>query len=312
MESIVLNKDTKLHYGTSVALGFFDGIHLGHRMLIEIMKKRAKEKKLHSCVVTFDRHPLTIAFPKYAPMLILSNEEKVEILETMNIDQLVFLKFTEEMMNYEPVRFVEKILVGQLNIKHVVVGFNYNFGYKGMGSPQLLNQLGKKHGFEVEIVGEYQVGCQTVSSSFIRNLISTGKVDAVEKYMGTKFSISGEVIEGKKIGRQFNFPTANIEVKENQITPEPGVYYTRVIYKEKEYHALTNVGDNPTFKNHPFRIESYIYDFSEIIYGEKIKVIFYKRIRKEKKFNNMNDLFKQIEHDIATIKEKYVLSSSKF
>ena len=310
MESIVLNKDTKLQYDTSVALGFFDGIHLGHRMLIETMKKRAKEKKLLSCVVTFDRHPLTIAFPKYAPMLILSNEEKVKILETMNIEQLVFLKFTEEMMNYEPTRFVEEILVGQLNIKHVVVGFNYNFGNKGEGSPQLLRQLGKEHGFEVEIVGEYQVERQTVSSSFIRNLISTGKVDAVEKYMGRKFSISGEVIEGKKIGRQYNFPTANIEVKGNQITPEPGVYYTHVIYKGKEYHALTNVGHNPTFANHPFRIESYIYDFSETIYGEKIKVIFYKRIRKEKKFNNINDLFKQVQHDIATINEKYVLCSN--
>lgn len=311
MESILLNKDTKLHYDTSVALGFFDGVHLGHRMLIETMKKRAKEKRLHSCVVTFDRHPLTIAFPKYAPKLILSNEEKIEILDTIDIDQLIFLNFTEEMMNCEPTRFVEEILVGQLNVKHVVVGFNYNFGYKGMGSPQLLSLLGKKHGFEVEILGEYQVDGQTVSSSFIRNLISTGKVDAVEKYMGSKFSISGEVIEGKKIGRQYNFPTANIEVEENQITPEPGVYYTHVVYRDKEYHALTNVGHNPTFLNHPFRIESYIYDFSRVIYGEKIKVIFYERIRKEKKFNNINDLFKQIKHDIAAIKDKHVLGKSK-
>lgn len=303
MECTLLNKDTKLNYDTSVALGFFDGIHLGHQMLIETMKKRAKEKKIHSCVVTFNRHPLTIAFPKYAPMLILSNEEKIEILETLDIDQLVFLNFTEKMMNYEPTKFVEEILVGQLNVKHVIVGFNYNFGYKGTGSPQLLTQLGEKLGFEVEIVGEYKVERQTVSSTFIRNLISTGKVDAVEKYMGRKFSVSGEVIPGKKIGRQYNFPTANIEVKEEQITPEPGVYYTHIIYKGKEYHALTNVGHNPTFTNHPFRIESYIYDFSEEIYGEKIKVIFYKRIRKEKKFNNIKDLFKQIQHDIETIRE---------
>lgn len=306
MECVFLDKDIQFKNKTAVALGFFDGIHLGHQKLIETMKEQAKAKDLVSCVLTFDQHPLTLAFPKYAPKLISSNEEKVKLLHAMDIDKLVFLNFNEEIMTYNPTKFVKKILVEQLKVKIVAVGFNYNFGHKGAGTPDLLIHLGKKYNFEVIIVDPIEVNQQVVSSTFIRDLITSGKVDVVEKYLGRKYSISGKVIRGKGLGKTFDIPTANIEVINNHITPEPGVYYTSVKYNDHIYHGLTNVGYNPTFINHPFSIETYIYDFSEDIYDESIEIVFLKRIRKEKKFKNIPDLIKQIEHDIELIRQKYI------
>lgn len=307
MECVFLDKEYRFKNNTAVALGFFDGIHLGHRKLIETMKKQAKQKNLESCILTFDKHPLTLAFPKYAPKLISSNEEKIQLFDSINVDKLVFLNFNEDMMNCNPTQFVEEILVEQLHVKTVVVGFNYNFGHKGMGTPELLITLGKKHDFDVIIENPIEVDQQVVSSTFIRNLITTGKVDAVEKYLGRKYSISGRVIRGKGLGKTFDIPTANIKVSNDHITPEPGVYYTSVKHNGVFYHGLTNVGYNPTFENHPFSIETYIYDFSKDIYDEIIEIVFIKRIRKEKKFTNLSDLIKQIKHDIETIRQKYLL-----
>ncbi|MFZ7132106.1 MAG: bifunctional riboflavin kinase/FAD synthetase [Eubacteriales bacterium] len=307
MESIFLKKSTTFPCATTIALGFFDGIHLGHRQLIKEMKKIALEKKLVSCVVTFDNHPLNLVFPKYAPKLISSIEEKVKILQKLNIDKFVLLNFTEKLMNYDPEAFVRDILVKQMKVKYIVVGFNYNFGYKGTGTAQLLKQLGLKYDFEVLVVHPYEVENQVISSTFIRNLISSGKVDLVKKYLGRKFSITGVVIKGKGLGRTFSIPTANIHIDENRITPEPGVYFTYVYHKEKKYVGLTNVGFNPTFSNHPFSIETYIYDFDEDIYNEKITVEFQKRIRKEKKFKTVDELMHQIKNDISLIRKKYMI-----
>ncbi|MPW25829.1 bifunctional riboflavin kinase/FAD synthetase [Alkalibaculum sp. M08DMB] len=306
MECVYLNKDIKFTNNTAIALGFFDGIHLGHRNLINTMKKKAKELELDSCVVTFDKHPLSLAFNKYAPKLISSNEDKIKLFNTLDINKLVFLNFDEEMMNTNPEIFTKQILVDQLKVKSVIVGFNYNFGHKGIGTPDLLTQLGKDYNFDVTIVNPYEVDQEVVSSSLIRNLITSGKVDAVEKYLGRKYSITGKVIRGKGLGRTYNIPTANIGVGSEHITPEPGVYLTSVIYKNKVYDGLTNVGYNPTFKNHAFSIETYIYDFSKDIYGEELEIIFVERIRKEKKFANVNELIHQIEDDIALIREKYL------
>lgn len=309
MESIILNNSTKIESPTAIALGFFDGIHIGHMQLIKQMKKIAQKKELLSCVVTFDKHPLDLVFPKYSPKLISTNEEKSLILEKLDIDKFIMLNFTEEMMNYDPEAFTRDILVGQLNVKEVIIGFNYNFGYKGKGTSNLLKELGVKYGFDVIVVNPYQVDNQVISSTLIRNLITSGKVDLVEKYLGRKFSISGQVVRGKGLGRNYGIPTANIRISESRLTPEPGVYYTRVIINNLLYHGLTNVGFNPTFKDHPFSIETYIYDFDDDIYGQNITVSFIKKIRKEKKFRSIDELVQQIKNDIDTIRKKYVVKN---
>ncbi|MBF7095793.1 bifunctional riboflavin kinase/FAD synthetase [Alkalibacter mobilis] len=297
---------------TAVALGFFDGVHLGHKALIDGMLKISKEKNLKSCVVTFKQHPLTRVFPKYAPKLITSNEEKIRILEQFDIDMLVFIDFTEEIMGMEPEEFIEKILHEKLNAKGIVVGFNYNFGKKGSGNPEILEHLKNKYDYCVSVVKPVTIkDGQIVSSTLIRNLIVNGKVDQIEKYLGRKFSVFGKVIRGKGLGRQFDIPTANIKIAENHILPDAGVYYTTIIVDGEKYHGLTNVGYNPTFENHPFSIETYIYNFGTDIYGETVELIFNKKIRKEKKFDTLDELIDQIKTDISNTYEKYVLKVKK-
>lgn len=293
---------------TAVALGFFDGIHLGHRKLMEKMIQIAKKNGWKSCVLTFKQHPLTRVFPKYAPKLITSNEEKLRILEEMDVDQVVFMDFTEEIMNYEPREFVEKILMERLHAKGIVVGFNYNFGSKGTGNADMLKEWSDEFDYQVEVVEPIMdKEGQVVSSTFIRNLIVNGKVDKVPKYLGREFSVLGTVIRGKGLGRQFQIPTANIKIAENHILPDAGVYYTTIRVGDETHHGLTNVGYNPTFENHPFSIETYIYDFDREIYGETVELTFHKKIRKERKFGSIEELIAQIRSDIETIRTKYVL-----
>lgn len=292
---------------TAVALGFFDGVHLGHRKLIEEMIQMAHANGWKSCVLTFKQHPLTRVFPKYAPKLITSNEEKLRVLEELNVDQVVFMDFTEEIMNYEPIEFVKKILMERLHAKGLVVGFNYNFGKKGTGNADMLRDWSEKFGYLMEVVEPIMdKDGQVVSSTFIRNLIVNGKVDRVPKYLGRKFSVLGKVIRGKGLGRQFQIPTANIKIAENHILPDAGVYYTTIKVGEETHHGLTNVGYNPTFENHPFSIETYIYDFDQEIYGETVQLTFHKKIRKEKKFESVDELVGQIKSDIETIRKKFV------
>jgi riboflavin kinase/FMN adenylyltransferase len=290
----------------AVALGFFDGIHVGHRALIDEMIKIAKEKNLESCLVTFRQHPLTLVFPKFAPKLISSNDEKINVLDQMDIDKLIFIDFTEEIMNFEPEEFIREVLVKRLSAKIIVVGFNYNFGKKGKGTPELLVKLKEKYGYDVLVVNPVEKDGHIISSTFIRNLVVNGKVEQIEKYLGRKFSVMGEVVRGKGLGRQYAIPTANITVEDEHILPDAGVYYTNIIVKGVKYEGLTNIGYNPTFENHPFSVETYIYDFDEDIYGETVELIFNKKIRKEKKFTNLPDLIKQIRHDIQTVEKKYI------
>lgn len=300
------------HRPSAVALGFFDGVHTGHRKLIEEMIRMAKKNDWNSCVLTFKQHPLTKLFPKFAPKLITSNEEKLRVLEELSVDQVVFMDFTEEVMNLEPKAFVEQILRDRLGAKGIVVGFNYNFGKKGEGNPQLLKDWAEELGYEIVVVEPIvDKDGQVVSSTFIRNLIVNGKVDRVGKYLGREFSVLGKVIRGKGLGRQFAIPTANIKIAENHILPDAGVYYTSLTVLGNTYHGLTNVGHNPTFENHPFSIETYIYNFDQDIYGETVELTFHKKIRKEKKFATVDELVAQIRSDIEIIREKYVLGKNR-
>ncbi|QSX08684.1 bifunctional riboflavin kinase/FAD synthetase [Alkalibacter rhizosphaerae] len=304
-------RDASQNQPTAIALGFFDGIHLGHRHLMEEMIRMAGDNGWKSCVLTFKQHPLTKVFPKYAPKLITSNEEKLRILQEMGIDQVVFMEFTDEVMNLEPRDFVKKILVDRLKAKGIVVGFNYNFGKKGTGNSKMLESWSKELGYDVKVVDPIvDKEGQVVSSTFIRNLIVNGKVDRVAKYLGRDFSVLGKVIRGKGLGRQFHIPTANIKIAENHILPDAGVYYTTIEVEGEMYHGLTNVGHNPTFENHPFSIETFIYDFDRDIYGNTVQLFFHKKIRKERKFDSVDALIAQIQSDIAMIREKYVKGRS--
>lgn len=292
---------------TVITLGYFDGIHLGHQRLIDTTKKIAAKKNIKSAVFTFKTHPLSIISPEKAPKLLFSNNKKIKIVESLGIDYMIYPDFTFDIMNEKPEEFVKNILVDKFNARHIVVGFNYKFGYKGMGTPNILIELGKKYNFEVTIIQPVKINDQTVSSTFIRNLIENGEVELAKSYLSRPYSITGTVIPGKGLGKKISIPTANIGVEDTIVIPSYGVYYTKVSLHKHQFDAITNVGNNPTFSNHPVAIESYLFNFNKEIYGEKIEVLFLKKIRSEMKFNSIEELVSQMKKDMKFVK-KFLIS----
>ncbi|MDO4288919.1 MAG: bifunctional riboflavin kinase/FAD synthetase [Eubacterium sp.] len=288
-----------------LALGFFDGIHLGHQKLIQSAIDIAKKEGWVSGVMTFTEHPLRRIFPSYAPWLISTNADKVRIMEAMGIDYVFLNPFTEALMHASPEDFIGGYLLRKYNVGHVVVGFNYTFGYKGAGDIKLLKALGRHFGFGVTVIPPCIVADHSVSSTLIRELISSGRVDEVPEYLGRDYAISGDVVRGKGLGHTVDIPTANLHLPQKVILPSSGVYYTKVTLPDGVYDGLTNLGFNPTFEKHPYSIETYIYDFDEMIYGSPMTLTFKVKIRGEIKFDSLEDLFAQIRSDIVKIDENY-------
>ena len=289
-----------------LVLGFFDGVHLCHKALMKKALELAETTGYKTGVMTFTEHPLELIFPKYSPWLITSNDEKKKLIENYGIDFVFLNGFSEKLMKLSPEDFIVDYLLKRYNIKGIVVGYNYNFGYKGAGNTDVLEELGLKHGFFVRIVKPCIVGKQLVSSTFIRELISCGQIEEVATFLGRYYGLSGKVVRGKGLGRTFGFPTANIKLDKRRILPNTGVYYTRVCHQNACYHGLTNLGFNPTFDKHPFSIETYIYDFNSEIYGDTLSIEFLKKVRGEIKFENLEALIKQVNYDIAWIKNNYI------
>lgn len=301
---IIKNINEKIKENTVICLGSFDGLHIGHQTLIENVIKESKEENLKSVLFTFSNHPASIIPNKEEPKLIITNDEKVETLKKTGIDYLVMVAFSKEFMRMDPEDFVKDILVDNLNVKKIVVGFNYRFGYKGKGDTNLLKKLSDLYDFKVDIVSPIKNNGEVVSSSLIRKLILGGNIKKANKYLGRLFSIEGEVIHGKKRGKNLGFPTANIYLNNNYIVPKTGLYKTNTIYKSNRYNSLTNVGFNPTFeRNRNISIETYILNFNKDIYNEEIKVEFLEFLRDEKKFNSKEELIEQMNSDIRSISE---------
>lgn len=298
------HKSGQLTSPTVIALGYFDGIHLGHQKLIKTTKKIAKELNIKSAVYTFKTHPLSILSPEKVPKLLFTNNKKIKIIQSLGIDFLIFPDFTHELMITKPEEFVKKVLIDKFNIKHVVIGFNYRFGYKELGTPDILINLGKKYGFDVTIIDPVKVNDTTISSTNIRKLIQNGEVQMAKKFLGCYYSISGKVVKGKGLGRKMSMPTANIKIDNTIALPQNGVYKTIVQYDNTKYSAVTNIGSNPTFINHPYSIESYILNFNKDIYNKEIEIFFLEWIREEKKFNSLDELATQVKRDIEFVKSK--------
>lgn len=291
--------------GMVLALGFFDGVHKGHMQLIERTLAVAKKENLISGVMTFSEHPLARIFPAYTPWLITSNTEKVALIKSMGIDHVFLDDFSDELMKLSPEDFIRQYLLVKYPVKHIVVGFNYSFGFQGAGNTMELRDLGKLYGFGVTVVPPCIINETAVSSTAIRELIRVGSVDQVPTYLGRPYQITGTVVEGKKLGRQYDIPTANLKLSERKVLPSSGVYFTRVTLGNAVYDGLTNLGFNPTFDKHPYSIETYIYDFDADIYGKTLSLTFIEKERDEIKFGSVDDLIAQIRGDIQRIDEKF-------
>jgi riboflavin kinase/FMN adenylyltransferase len=290
-------KDIEITGESVVALGNFDGIHKGHQELIVRTVKSAKSANLKSAVFTFSNHPRNVIAGRSIIKNILSWEEKVAIIKSFGVDYLISVPFDYEMENMDPKGFILSILIGKLKMKEAYCGFNFKFGHLARGNAELLTKVGLEKDFGIHILEPVRIDNIIVSSSFIRELISEGKIDECEKYLGRYYSIGGTVVTGNKIGRTIGFPTSNIIIDESMVTPANGVYVTFCTYNGIRYKSITNVGIKPTIGDNKYTIETHIFDFNYDIYGKDIKVEFLTKLRDEMKFNNLIQLKDQITKD---------------
>ncbi|GAB6088185.1 bifunctional riboflavin kinase/FAD synthetase [Alkaliphilus crotonatoxidans] len=287
----------------AVALGNFDGLHIGHQKLIEALKEASTKYHLESCVYTFKNHTTTVTTRGKEPLQITSHEVKNRLFEDLGIETLVLAEFNEEIMNLSPEDFVKKILIESLNCKVAVVGFDYRFGSRAKGDVVLLKELGTKYGFSVCVIDPVTVENEKVSSTAVRKYILDGEIEKANQYLGRSFALYGKVIHGNGRGRNLGYPTANIMIKPHLLIPREGVYATLVKIEDKIFMGATCIGTNPTFQGEHTSVETFIIDYQGSLYDQYIEVIFKKRLRDNIRFDRVEGLIQQMETDVENTKK---------
>lgn len=284
-----------------IALGFFDGVHLGHAALLRLTRRRADELGIPAAVLTFDTHPDTLVYHQPVPLINTLEDRKYLMEEKFSMDEVILAHFDRAMMEMPWEAFVEDYLLGELGAKHVVCGHDFSFGYRGQGTPDKLRRLCAQRGVGVNVVDKVSLGGITVSSTHIRQLIRQGDMEAAAQMLGHRHFLSGEVLHGKELGRRLGFPTANLALPEGLIAPAYGVYATLVTLPDGSAHpAVTNVGVRPTVHDQLGRlVEAWILDCTAELYGEKIRVEFFTRLRGEKKFDSLEALREEVLRNAA-------------
>lgn len=294
---------TRQETGTCVTIGNFDGVHKGHQKLICNTCQKAKANGLKSVVVTFDPHPLRVLVNSKTPPFITLTSQKLELIAQHKPDIILALNFTHEIAALSPEEFIKKFLITPLNMKEMVVGYDYALGKGRSGNFEVLSGLGAKYGYGIERLDPVIINDAVVSSSRIRDLVQEGNVWDVRPLLGRFYQVRGEVVHGmNRGGRLLGFPTANIKL-EDELFPKKGVYAIRVEVDGKVLPGVANIGKNPTFGNDALSVEAHILDFSQDIYGKSIRVHFIQRIRSERKFNGLDELKERINIDIGLAKE---------
>ena len=282
-------------------LGIFDGVHRGHMALLDCLVKRAEEEGGESVVITFSPHPRIVLEQNNVNLTFLTTmDEKKVLLEKANIDHLVVIEFDLSFSKIAACDFIKAILVEKIGTKHLIIGYNHHFGRKGEGDFNTIKQCAEELKFRVEQVQGYHTEEGAISSSSIREALLKGEIDSANRWLGYFYSLSGTVIEGRKIGRTIGFPTANIKPdSQYKLIPANGVYAVNVTLDDNVFPGMLSIGSNPTVNTDISlrNIEVHILNFDKDIYGRKISVVFRKRLRDEKKFNNLEQLTEQMTND---------------
>jgi len=303
-----LNEIKENRPGLSVcALGNFDGIHKGHQKLIETAVSKAREKGIRSSVFTFSEHPINVMSGHTMVKTILKPEDKFAILESMGVDYVFNLPFSDEIRTLSPEDFARDLLKRDLNIDFAVCGFNFTFGYKAGGKHDDLISYGKEFGFGAEVIDPVEVDGVIVSSTLIRACIEKGEMPLYKSYTGRPYMIYGTVIQGEHNGRKMGFPTINLQLDTEMALPANGVYTTRTLIEGECRKSVTNVGNKPTIGTFAKNAETHIFDFHENIYGKPVKIEFIRMQRPEYRFENMEELAHQIEKDAQEAKKYHDL-----
>jgi riboflavin kinase/FMN adenylyltransferase len=284
---------------TALTVGNFDGVHLGHRHLVEYVTRRARENDLAAGVVTLYPDPDTVLRPRDSMRYITSFEQRIELLRRLGLDLVVPLSFTSELAELTAEAFVG-LLKEQLRLKLLIMGPGHAFGRNREGTPERISEIGRGLGFEVEVIPEGLVQrASLVSATAIRKALADGDLEAVERQLGRRYALRGPVIRGDQRGRTLGFPTANVGVTADRALPAFGVYATWAYLGEARYPSVTNVGMRPTFDGERVTVETYIFDFDQDIYDRLLRLEFVKRLRPEFKFENLEAIKTQIGHDAA-------------
>ena len=286
-----------------LSLGMFDGVHFGHISIINLLKSVAQENNLETAILTFWPHPRKVFNPNDEIKLLNTLNEKLNLLENANLD-VVFLKsFDENFRNLTGEEFIRQILVEKLNVKHIIIGHDHVFGKNKSGNFELLQKLSKELDFVVQQLDAVKEGEFNISSTKIRNCLANGNIISANKMLGYHYSVSGKVIDGKKLGRTIGYPTANIEVDELKLLPKKGAYIVEVYVKNKFYKGMLSIGTNPTVNGDKLTVEVYILDFNKDIYDEEITVKFRDFLHEEIKFESLEKLIERLDEDKRLTKE---------
>ncbi len=292
-----------------VTIGNFDGIHKGHIQLIKKSVEQAKIRNFKSIVFTFENHPMRY-FRNNSIKNLLTNEDKIEILKSIGIDVIVMIPFDEYMTKISAKDFVKEILIDKLNCRKAIVGHDFKFARNKEADAQILKKIGENYNMEVDVIRPIKIKGVRVSSTYVRKLVEEGNVSKVKEFLGRNYSLEGEVIHAKKLGRTIGFPTANLSVDENLIIPKRGIYAVKVSLGNRKFYGATNIGYNPTVNGQSLSIETNILEFNEDIYGEIIRIEFLDRIRDEKKFNSLGELKNQLSKDVSFVYKKYIYKNA--
>lgn len=284
---------------TVLTIGTFDGFHVGHQKIIDRVMDDAAALKGRTFVITFEPHPRSIVSKDFNLKILTTLEEKISLLDSYGIENLMVINFTQEFSKLSAEEFFQKYIIDKLGITKIIIGHDHRLGRNRDGDENKINQLGKANSFEVASVPAVSIDGEVVSSTKVRNALSDGDITKVNKYLGRYYAFKGKVVKGKMRGRLLGFPTANIEIDHQQKQiPSNGIYVTEIIYNHNKYYGLMSVGVRPTFENDGLRtIEIFIMNFEQDIYGEALTINVLSRIRDELKFSSAGELIERMKID---------------
>ena len=296
--------EASFNRNTVVTIGTFDGVHIGHRKIIERLVKKARENDLESVVLTFFPHPRMVLQKESNIKLLNTLKEKSEILKALDVDQLVVKAFTPEFSRLSALEFVRDLLVNTLKTKYLIIGYDHRFGRNRAANIDDLKEFGETYGFEVLEISAQEINDVAVSSTKIRHALRDGDVDIANAYLGYAYMLNGTVVHGRGLGKELSFPTANLQVSEAfKLIPKNGVYVVSSEIDGNTCFGMMNIGTNPTVNSgREQRVEVHFFDLDTDLYGKNLEIRLLKRIRDEKKFESIEALRQQLEHDRIEIK----------
>jgi riboflavin kinase/FMN adenylyltransferase len=296
--------DYKLLSNSVVTIGTFDGVHVGHKKIIKRLVKIAKKENLQAIVLTFFPHPRMVVQKDTSIKMLNTIDEKNKLLEAEGIDHLVIKKFTKEFSRLSAQDYVRDILVDTLHVKHIIIGYDHHFGRNRTANINDLKAFGEIYDFKVTEISAQEIDEVTVSSTKIRKALLEGDVKTANTFLGYNYMLTGKVVKGKGLGKQLNYPTANLKVKESyKLIPKNGVYVVKANIKGATIFGMMNIGTNPTVDGKVQSIEVHFFNFNQDIYGKTLEIEILERLRDEQKFDSLDELKNQLSKDLVNSKQ---------